>query len=169
MKNVIAYFILVFIFVSCNIKNEEAVKVPVVAVPEGSLNKDTGVVPITDTLSSEQGLKKKTKLLLIARGSEPGWYAEFFEDHLRLLIENGTDSLRFEKDFSGINEGDSYAMNLKQDFKNPRDKIIKVTAIDINIENKNCAEEGSGEKREKSIIIKYNGKTYKGCATSKIN
>ncbi len=169
MKNVIAYFIIAFIFASCNIKNEEAVETPVVKVPEGSLNTDTGVVSLKDTLSSDQGLRKAAKLLLIARGSEPGWYAEFFEDHLRLLIDNGTDSLRFEKDFSGINEGNSYAMNLKQDFKNPRDKIIKVTAIDINIENKNCTEEGSGEKREKSIIIKYNGKTYKGCATSKIN
>ncbi|MBL7918854.1 MAG: hypothetical protein JNJ40_00990 [Bacteroidia bacterium] len=169
MKNVIAYFILAFIFVSCNIKNEEAVKVPVVAVPEDSLNTDTGIVPVKDTVSLEQGLRKAVKLLLIARGSEPGWYAEFFEDHLRLLIDNGTDSLKFEKDFSDINEGNSYDMNLKQDFKNPGDKIVKVTAIDIKVENKSCTEEGSGEKREKSISIKYNGKTYKGCATAKIN
>lgn len=169
MKNVITCFILAFFFASCNIKNEEPVEAPLVVAPEGSVNTDTGIVPAKDTLSYDQGLRKTAKLLLIARGSEPGWYAEFFEDHLRLLIDNGTDSLKFEKDFSGINEGSSYDMNLKQDFKNPGDKIVKVTAVDIKIENKSCTEEGSGEKREKSISIKYNGKTYKGCATAKIN
>lgn len=167
MKNVILYFITAIVFVSCTIKNEGAVETPVVAAPEGSVITDTGTVPQVDTISSR--INKKTNLLLIARGSEPGWYAEFFEDHLRLLIENGTDSVMIERDFTDISKSDSYAVSAEQKINNPHDKIVKVTAIDIKVENKNCTEEGSGEKREKSITIKYNGKTYKGCATSKIN
>jgi uncharacterized membrane protein len=159
MKNVIAYFILLFIFISCNIKNEGVVEAPVIVVSEDSLNKDTRTVSRADTLSSDSRLSKKTKLLLIARGSEPGWYAEFFEDHLRLLIDNGTDSLTMENDFSNIDQKNSYSLTfLKNALKGS-------LTLDIKIENKACAEEASGEKREKSITIKYNCKTYKGCAT----
>ncbi len=163
MRNVIAYFILLFIFISCNIKNEGALEAPVIVVSADSLNKDTRTVSRADTLSSDSRLSKKTKLLLIARGSEPGWYAEFFEDHLRLLIDNGTDSLTMENDFSNIDQKNSYGVTL---LKNALKGAFK---LDIKIENKACSEEASGEKREKSITIKYNGKTYKGCATSKIN
>jgi len=159
MKSVVLYFLLALVFISCNIKNEEAVEATVVAVPEGSLTTDTGTIPEPDSLSSR--LNKKAKLLLIARGSEPGWYAEFFEDHLRLLIDNGTDSLLIEENFSEINKDEKFHSKLLWGHEK--------STVEIEIENKTCTEEASGEKREKSIIIKYNGKTYKGCATAKIN
>ncbi|MBL7909724.1 MAG: hypothetical protein JNJ41_01560 [Bacteroidia bacterium] len=148
----IGYFIVVGTFMSCNIRNEETVEVP-------QLRKtDSAIVTIPDTsqIAEVTRISKTAKPLLIARGSEPGWYAEFFADHLRLLIENGTDSLILENDFSGA-DNDSYS------------KTIPENALSISVNDKPCTEETSGEKRERSISIKYNKKTYKGCATTNVN
>lgn len=167
MKIFAVCILLAGFFVSCNIKNEEAVEVAVAVAHDGSVTNDTINKTETDTVSENSNSRTITKatLLLVARGSEPGWYAEFFSDHLRLLIDNGTDSLIIEKDFSDINSGNSYSSAIAET-GNSHNKIMKTTAMAISIENKACSEEASGEKREKSIVIKYNSKTYKGCATS---
>lgn len=153
----ICCFIVAGAIVSCNIKNEEAVEVPVAVISGTQLNPDTINNAETDTLldNSNSRVIKTTTLLLVARGSEPGWYAEFFSDRLRLLIDNGTDSLILEKDFSGV-DNDSYS------------KTIPENDLSISVNDKPCTEEASGEKRERSISIKYNKKTYKGCATTNI-
>ncbi len=148
----IGYFIVVGTFISCNIRNEETVEVPQLQKTDSAIV----INPDTSQIAEVTRISKTAKPLLIARGSEPGWYAEFFADHLRLLIENGTDSLILENDFSGV-DNDSYS------------KTIPENALSISVNDKPCTEEGSGEKREKSITIKYNGKTYKGCATTNVN
>ena len=103
--------------------------------------------------------------MVIARGSEPGWYAEFFADHLRLLVDYGADSLILEKDFSGINNDKTYSAAIVENSTENKDH--KSISLSIALTDKPCTEEASGEKREKSISIKYKGKTYKGCATLK--
>ncbi|MEO6304783.1 MAG: hypothetical protein ABIP51_16600 [Bacteroidia bacterium] len=148
-------FVVAGAIVSCNIKNEEAVE-PAIQInvnSNDSISKDT-VVVAEETAPENSRLAKNTKLLLIARGSEPGWYAEFFADHLRLLIDNGTDSLVLQKDFSGA-DNDLFKITI------PENNLA------VSINDKPCTEEGSGEKRERSIAITYNKKTYKGCATIK--
>lgn len=161
-------FVVAGAIVSCNIKNEEAVEVPVAVISGTPLNPDTINSAETDTLPDNSNLRtiKKTKLLLVARGSEPGWYAEFFADHLRLLIDNGTDSLLSEYDFSKINENKTYAVTfgMGSNSDNPKENY----EINISLKDKPCTEEASGEKRERSISIKYKNKTYKGCATANI-
>ncbi|MBA2610388.1 MAG: hypothetical protein H0U95_00350 [Bacteroidetes bacterium] len=158
MKNIVACSLLIIALVSCNTPNSSEQE----SIPRGkpdvltaSANDDSiKANEKKDELSRKENSRSadKAKPLLIARGSEPGWYAEFFIDHLRLLIDNGTDSLILEKDFSGV-DNDLYSTTIAE--KN----------IAISINDKTCTEEGSGEKRERSISIKYNNKSYKGCAT----
>lgn len=118
----------------------------------------------TDVENKNLRILKNNKPLLIARGSEPGWYAEFFADHLRMLIDNGTDSLIVERDFSGINTDPMYNTPVSKNGSGNRERL----AFTVSISNKKCVEEASGEKREKEITIFYRSKQYKGCATANI-
>lgn len=116
----------------------------------------------TDTIvANEAENTPTTKPLLIARGSEPGWYAEFFKNKLRLLVNYGKDSITIENNFEDITANKNYKCTINQTNKNA--KISLVITIDL----KPCTEEASGETRERTILINYNAKTYKGCATVK--
>ena len=160
MKKLAACFALAGIFVSCNIPekgNEENIPTSKLEVLTSLGNEDTlkgkeEKTEVTDNANSR--MAENLKPLLIARGSEPGWYAEFFANHLRLLVDYGKDSLILENDFSGINNDKTF-------------NAVVENKLNISIANTPCTEEASGEKREKSISIKYKNKTYKGCATAK--
>lgn len=168
MKNIGLCFILVGMFVSCDVpKDSEDVPTSKLEVLT-SLGDDDTVKSIEETKVETDDVarvSKNQKPLLIARGSEPGWYAEFFADHLRLLVDYGADSLIYEKDFSAINNDKTYSAAIVE--KSTVNNNNKNIALSITLTDKPCTEEGSGEKREKSISIKYNNKTYKGCATAK--
>ena len=116
----------------------------------------------TNTIVANEAENTPTiKPLLIARGSEPGWYAEFFKNKLRLLVNYGKDSITIENNFEDITANKNYKFTINQTNKNT--KISLVITIDL----KSCTEEASGETRERTILIVYNSKTYKGCATIK--
>lgn len=116
----------------------------------------------TETIvTTEKENVPTTKPLLIARGSEPGWYAEFFKNKLRLLLNYGKDSVNIENNFSDIAANKNYKRTINQTNKNTKNSLT------ISIDLKNCTEEASGETRERTILIIYNSKTYKGCATIK--
>ncbi|MBA3682300.1 MAG: hypothetical protein H0W73_14245 [Bacteroidetes bacterium] len=163
--------------VSCNIRNEEAVEAPQGIIVD-TISKADSIKIKPDTLqqvakeeskiieevNSNSRKAKKQKPLLIARGSEPGWYAEFFADHLRMLIDNGTDSVIVERDFSGINTDPMYTTPVSNTGSRNNGRM----AFTVSISNKKCVE-ASGEKREKEITILYRGKQYKGCATANMN
>jgi uncharacterized membrane protein len=164
MKNIGLCFILVGMFVSCDLpKDGEDIPTSKLEVLTSLGDEDT-VKTVEETqveTTDVARLSKDQKPLVIARGSEPGWYAEFFADHLRLLVDYGKDSLILEKDFSAINNDKTYSATIAENIEN------KNIALSISLTDKPCTEEASGEKREKSISIKYNNKTYKGCATAK--
>ncbi len=164
MKNIGLCFILVGMFVSCDLpKDGEDIPTSKLEVLTSLGDEDT-VKTVEETqveTTDVARLSKDQKPLVIARGSEPGWYAEFFADHLRLLVDYGKDSLILEKDFSTINNDKTYSATIAENIEN------KNIALSISLTDKPCTEEASGEKREKSISIKYNNKTYKGCATAK--
>ena len=156
MRKFVLFVVVAGAIVSCNIRNEETVEAPqpIKVDSISKINADT--IQIVEEGNSNSRIANNAKPLLIARGSEPGWYAEFFADHLRLLIDNGTDSLIIQKDFSGV-DNDSYNTSIAEN------------DLTISINDKSCTEEASGEKRERTISIKYKNKTYKGCATVKVN
>jgi len=165
MKNIGLCFILVGMFVSCDLpKDGEDVPTSKLEVLTSLGDEDT-VKNVEETkveTADVARVSKNQKPLVIARGSEPGWYAEFFADHLRLLVDYGKDSLILEKDFSAINNDKTYSATIAESIEN------KNIALSISLTDKPCTEEASGEKREKSISIKYKGKSYKGCATAEI-
>lgn len=99
--------------------------------------------------------------LLTARGSEPGWYAEFFTDHALLVLDYGKDTIKIEHDFSNIIKDKTYTAKIAS-VTNDNGKKSSFGFV-VNIDSKPCTEM-SGEKREKSITLKYNSKEYKGCA-----
>jgi len=176
MRKIVLCIVIAGAIVSCNVPKdgeEESIATNKLEAlinleKEGTEKEDTVKVPekITeekaDVDNKNLRVAKNKQPLLIARGSEPGWYAEFFADHVRLLIDNGTDSVFIQRDFSGINTDPMYNAPVSKTGSGER------LAFTISISNKKCTEEASGEKREKEITILYKGKFYKGCATSKI-
>ncbi|MGZ4044418.1 MAG: hypothetical protein ACXVO9_14535, partial [Bacteroidia bacterium] len=96
--------------------------------------------------------------------SEPGWYAEFYTDHVSMLLDYGKDTIKVEHDFSSINKDKSYKATMVNVTNNNGKKSS--LSLQINIEDKSCTEM-SGEKRDKAITLKYNNKEYKGCAETK--
>lgn len=178
MKFVYCLILAGFIF-SCNAPkdgNEETIptsKIEALTNLEKEEAKNEDTVKLAEKVMEEKGdvdnknlrVAKNSKPLLIARGSEPGWYAEFFADHLRMLIDNGTDSIIIERDFSGINTDPLYNTPVSKNSSGNMEHL----AFTVSISNKKCIEEASGEKREKEITILYRSKQYKGCATANIN
>jgi hypothetical protein len=96
------------------------------------------------------------KPLLIARGSEPGWFAEFYWDYADIALDHGNVKLKTKYDFSKIGDGD---------FKVDLEELNSKELIHIEILKKSCVEEASGESRERSIRVTYREMVYEGCAT----
>jgi len=152
MKNIGLCFILVGMFVSCDLpKDGEDIPTSKLEVLTSLGDEDT-VKNVEETeveTTDVARVSKNQKPLLIARGSEPGWYAEFFADHLRLLVDYGADSLILEKDFSGINNDKTYSAAIvensteNKDHKsislsialteNTRVKLIKVVLLQSSV------------------------------------
>ncbi|MBS1652106.1 MAG: hypothetical protein JSU07_08870 [Bacteroidetes bacterium] len=119
---------------------------------------------ITLCLTVSFAKASEPRKLLVARGFEPGWYAEFFENKVRFIYNYGKDSLHIDFNFTGINAQKKYNKTVVG-VKTPH-QTNGVPKFVVSILQKNCFEAGSGEKRDRVITISYNGKTYKGCATS---
>jgi uncharacterized membrane protein len=170
MKILLVLLALPILAFSCNTKIDEEDN-----IPTSKTELLTSLSEIDDTVKSETEVNTETlsiennalaaKPLLIARGSEPGWYAEFFKDRLRLLLDYGKDSVLVEANFSEVAKAKSFKSSYTK--ATTGKGKTKVIALAIVIDIKSCTEEASGEKRERTITIKYNGKTYKGCATAK--
>ncbi|MBI2722165.1 MAG: hypothetical protein HYX39_08315 [Bacteroidetes bacterium] len=99
--------------------------------------------------------------LLIARGSEPGWYAEFFKDRAMLVLNYGKDTVLVKQNFTTIASDKTFATRILEISDNKGKK--RSADITIQINSKTC-EEASGDKKDKQITITYNSTTYKGCA-----
>ncbi|MCC6181622.1 MAG: hypothetical protein IT237_07295 [Bacteroidia bacterium] len=94
--------------------------------------------------------KIESVLLFKATGTEPGWFAEFYSDKLRLVLDYGSDSLLLNHSFTNIENENGF-------------RYEEPNVLDIQIHNTACVDAGSGEKREREIFVKYKDKTYKGC------
>lgn len=100
--------------------------------------------------------KNENRLLFIANGSEPGWLVEFYTYKFRLVVDYGTDSLILEnQEFETMNKDEDFQF-LEEESKH---------RLTVNIKNKKCVEEGSGNKHNKTVVVTFKGKTYKGCGS----
>jgi uncharacterized membrane protein len=99
---------------------------------------------------------------MIARGSEPGWFAQFYDDSVAIELDHGAKKLHFKYDFSKVEDSNFTAKIQSQVMEGGKAVNEDITII---VELRSCTEEGSGEKRERSIQLNYKDKTYRGCAT----
>lgn len=98
-----------------------------------------------------------SKLLLKASGAEPGWFAEFYNNRLRLIVDYGKDSLLLvDNAFENVTDEKGYT------YINLSVSDSKKSKLNIKIENTSCVG-ASGEKQSRKVTVTLNGKTYKGC------
>jgi len=101
--------------------------------------------------------------VLIARGSEPGWYAEFRKDRLLLVTDYGKDTVTVKHDFSSVFKKKYYHATIL--LPNSEGGKPPFYTIVVSIKATACIEAGSGEKRERSITLEMDKKILSGCAT----
>lgn len=120
-----------------------------------SLSKTEALVNLTE----EAETTEESKLLFKAHGTEPGWFAEIYNNKLRLLVDYGKDSVLIDDKFEGVESenGFTYAKNFSLN--------DKPAALAISIENKPCNDAASGDKEDRTVKIKFNNKEYKGCGS----
>ncbi len=102
---------------------------------------------------------KEHKLLFAAHGTEPGWFAQFYTDKLRVLVDYGQDSVLIDDIFEKLDAANGYSYSKAVSEKG--DKY----AIAIKIENVSCISDASGDKEDRKVTLMYNNKTYKGCGS----
>jgi len=98
-----------------------------------------------------------TKVIMMGRGSEPGWICQFFQTKVRFIYNNGTDSLILRGfDFSN-------QMRMEKGFDMFRlESPGKDTAF-ITLP-KACKEESTGEERPLQMQVKLGKQVFNGCA-----
>ncbi len=152
MKNSF-YIPLILFFFSCNIEIKED------NIPTSKLEALVNIA--ADSTTNEPEVKNQeinTEIRLKARGSEPGWYAEFYDYKVILVLNYGKDSLTMQGDFTGLTKSKKFEGNYSE-------TINKINyELEIKIKEEKCIEEASGDKKEQSITLTLNGKQYKGCA-----
>ena len=123
-----------------------------------SVEISTSKVDALNTLS-EISEGEETKLVFKASGIEPGWLAEFYNNKLRLLVDYGKDSLIIlDQKFEGLDDKEGFIFGVQGD------KDLNKN-VGINIINKPCVDAGSGDNKDRMVIVTYKGKTYKGCGS----
>jgi uncharacterized membrane protein len=123
-----------------------------------SLEISTSKIDALNSLSEIDEIET-SNLLFKATGIEPGWFAEFYNNKLRLVIDYGKDSLILENQkFEGLDNKEGYIFG-EQGNKDASKNI------GINIINKPCTDAGSGNKKDRTVVVSFKGKTYKGCGS----
>jgi uncharacterized membrane protein len=162
MKKIVIPIIALFVATACNQLNSKGEK----TVKEGDdtvANVDISVSKL-DALTNlveeeEQRHAKEHKLLFTAHGSEPGWYAQFYSDKLRLVVDYGKDSLWIEDTFENLDDTKGY------NYSKAKSEDGEKYALAIAIANTPCVYSASGDKEDRSVTVKLNNKTYKGCGS----
>ncbi|HWY12888.1 MAG TPA: hypothetical protein VN026_16250 [Bacteroidia bacterium] len=113
----------------------------------------TGTLQALDKLSEEG----KSELIFVARGSESGWVAEYYNDKFKLVTDYGKDSLIIKNISKHFDLKDGYSFSYKNT------EAGKEVRLNVKIEDKACVDEATAEKKSKTVTITYNDKVYKGC------
>jgi uncharacterized membrane protein len=158
MKKLILFFLAFGALVSCTQVNSNSEK----TITQGgdtvsSLEISTSKIEALASLA-EIDEPKINVLKFIASGIEPGWFAEVYENKLRLLVDYGKDSLVIESKFEGLDNKNGFVFELKGE-KNPNNNVK------IIIVNKTCTDAGTGDTRDRTVFLVYKGKTFKGCGS----
>jgi len=159
MKKHLLFSVSAFVLLSCTQVNSDGEK----TITQGEDTISTVEISTSkiDALNSlaEMDESETSTLLFKASGIEPGWFAEFYSNKLRLVVDYGKDSLVMDdQKFEGLDDKEGYIFGVQGD------KDVSKN-IGINIINKSCEDAGSGDKKDRTVIVTYKGKTYKGCGS----
>lgn len=99
----------------------------------------------------------ESELIFVARGSEPGWVAEYYPDKFRLLVDYGKDSLIIQNISKYFDLKGGYSFSYKNS------EAGNEVRLNVKIEDKPCTDEATAEKKSKTVTVIYNDKVYKGC------
>ena len=98
-------------------------------------------------------------LVFTAHGSEPGWYAQFYNNHLKLVVDYGKDSVLINDVFEKLDDAKGYT------YSKAKSENGEKYALSISIVNTPCVYAASGDKEDRTVTVKLNNKTYKGCGS----
>ena len=98
-------------------------------------------------------------LVFTAHGSEPGWYAQFYNNHLKLVVDYGKDSILINDVFEKLDDAKGY------NYSKAKSENGEKYALSISIVNTPCVYAASGDKEDRTVTVKLNNKTYKGCGS----
>jgi uncharacterized membrane protein len=139
--------LLVLVLVSC--KEPEQPK-------EETASYQATAIP-NDTLKNLATIKDSTTLILMGRGTEPGWICQFYPNRLRFVYDYGKDSIVLR----GMNF--SFQMENPNGFSQFKLESPKKDTIFETLPGP-CTEESTGESRSMKMQITVGKKTFKGCA-----
>ena len=104
-----------------------------------------------DVVEELSNIKDSHEILLKASGTEPGWFAEFYPEKIRLVLDYGKDSVMFDR------KNDDLAK--KEDLK-----ISFGKSDEIIIAHKPCTN-SAGDVTDKTVTVTYKSKKYQGCGS----
>lgn len=160
MKKIVIPIILFVALCACNqlnTKGNENVKQgeDTVSNVDISISK----VDALSNLAEEDTQNNNPILLFTAHGSEPGWYAQFYNNHLKLVVDYGKDSLLIDDIFEKLDDSKGYT------YSKAKSENGEKYALSISIANTPCVYSASGDKEDRTVTVKLNNKTYKGCGS----
>ncbi len=158
MKKQFLSGIIIMAFTACTQLNSSSDKV----ITKGNdtlaeMDISVSKVDMLNTLAETEELTPQS-ILFKASGTEPGWFAEFYNNKIRIVLDYGKDSLIIDNPGPAVNEKEDYEYDVEDD-KN------KGKNIAILISGKSCTDAGSGDKKDRQVSIQYKGKVYKGCGS----
>lgn len=160
MKKYILFSSVLFAFIACTQVNSTGEKnITLGDDTVASVEISTSKVDALNALAEIDEEVVPSKLLFKASGIEPGWFAEFYNNKLRLVVDYGKDSLIMDNQkIEGLDDNEGYIFSVQGDKDAAKN-------VGINIINKSCTDAGSGDKKDRAVVVTYKGKTYKGCGS----
>jgi uncharacterized membrane protein len=157
MNKLIIWGITAFLLSSCTQVSSKSEKTitegdDTISTVDISVSKTGGLVDLVEEVEKAES----PKLLFKASGSEPGWFAEIYNNKLRLVVDYGKDSLIIEDTFKGFDNETNFVY-VKSIIENK-----KANALALTIKKSPCVA-ASGDKAEFSVSFKLNNKSFQGC------
>lgn len=99
----------------------------------------------------------ESELLFKASGAEPGWFAEYYTDKFRLIVDYGKDSLIIKNISKYFDSDKGYSS-----FSYKNTEAGNEVRLNVKIEDKECIA-ASGDKKSQTVTVTLNDKVYTGC------
>ncbi|MDF2448268.1 MAG: hypothetical protein K0R26_772 [Bacteroidota bacterium] len=152
MKEIIGTVVFCFLLLGCSQVNTNGEKT---ITQGGDTVADVNIsLSKLDAISELADINEPSELLFKASGTEPGWFAEFYNDKLRLVVDYGKDSVWINDSFEKVIDAGGFTYL----------KTLKDKDVTISVENKPCVN-AAGDKTDRSVILKFNSAIYKGCGS----